>query len=223
MNIDFLNLIIYYLQELILPATLVTIKMVFFIVVFGTLFGFCLSIFLIMYGPNGLQPRKNIYRILNFIVNTIRSFPTLILIVTMGPITRMIIGTTIGEKAIILPLSIAATAFIARLLESSFLEVDRELIEAARSFGGSDIQIVFRVIIKESIPSIISTITLATVNNISGTTIASAVGAGGLGAVALTYGFQSFNEIVLYTSVLILLLLVNITQYIGELVYKKFL
>lgn len=223
MDREFLKSIIYYLQKLIIPATFVTIRMVFSIVVIGTFFGFCLGILLTIYGPNGLNPRKSIYNILNFGVNTIRSFPILILIVAMGPITRMVVGTTIGEKAIVLPLSIAATAFIARIFENSFLEVDKQLIEAARSFGGSEVQIIFRVIVKESIPSIISTITLATVNNISGTTIASAIGAGGLGAVALTYGFQSFNETVLYTSVLILLLLVNITQSIGELFYKKFL
>ncbi|MFV0519123.1 MAG: methionine ABC transporter permease [Lachnospirales bacterium] len=220
---DYIESVIYYLQKLIIPATFVTIRMVIAIVLIGTLLGFGLAILMTMYGPMGLNPKKKIYNVINFFVNTIRSFPILILIVAMGPITRIIVGTTIGEKAVILPLSIAATAFIARLLENSFLEIDKQLIEAARSFGASDFQIIYRVIMKESVPAIISTITLATVNNISGTTIASAIGAGGLGAVALTYGFQSFNETILYISVLILLLLVNITQYIGGIFYKKYL
>ncbi len=219
----FLEQLTYYLKKLILPSTFVTIKMVLGTMVIGIITGFILAIFLTLYGPNGLNPRKRIYTVLNFLVNTIRSFPILILIVAISPITRMLVGTTIGERAIIVPLSIAATAFIARLLENSFIAVDKQLIEAARSFGANNMQIIFRVIIRETIPSIISIITLATVNYIAATTIAAAVGAGGLGAVALTYGFQSFNNLVLYTSVLIMLLLVNLTQFIGDVFYKKFL
>ncbi len=212
-----------YLQKLIIPSTFITIRMVFSTMVIGIAFGFVLAILLTLYSPNGLNPKGRIYNILNFLVNTIRSFPILILIVAMGPITRMIIGTTIGEKAIVIPLSIAATAFIARLIENSFLEVDKQLIEAARSFGANNFQIIFRVMMKESVPSIISIITLTTVNYISATTIAATIGGGGLGAVALTYGFQSFNNTVLYMSVFVLLLLVNITQFIGGLFYKKYL
>ena len=101
--------------------------------------------------------------------------------------------------------------------------MDKQLIEAARSFGANNFQIIFRVMMKESVPSIISIITLTTVNYISATTIAATIGGGGLGAVALTYGFQSFNNTVLYMSVFVLLLLVNITQFIGGLFYKKYL
>ena len=158
--------------------------------------------------------------VLSFIVNTIRSFPILILIVAISPFTRLVIGTTVGEKAVILPLSITATAFIARLLESSFIKVDKQLIEAAKSFGATNMQIMIGVIIKESVPSIISVLTMTTVNYIAATTIAGAVG-GGLGAVALTYGYQSFNDAVLYFSVFVMFLIVNITQYIGDLIYKK--
>ena len=129
----------------------------------------------------------------------------------------------IRTKAVILPLAIAATAFIARLLESNFIKVDPQLIEAARSLGATDMQIIRGVIIKESVPSIISVITLATINNIAATTIAGAVGGGGLGAIALTYGYQSFNDTILYMGVLILLIMVNIVQYFGEWLYKKLL
>lgn len=210
-----------YFIKLILPSTIVTIRIVFFTILIGFILGFIIAVLLTMYGPNGLNYKKRFYNILSFIVNTIRSFPILILIVAISPFTRFVIGTTIGEKAVILPLSITATAFISRLLESSFIKVDRQLIEAAKSFGASNMQIMFGVIIRESIPSIISVITMASVNYIAATTIAGAVGGGGLGAVALTYGYQSFNNTILYFSVFIMFLFVNITQCVGDFIYKK--
>jgi len=213
----------YYWNKLIFPSVFVTLQIVFFTILIGFAFGFLLAVLLTMYGPTGLNYKKHFYTVLSLIVNTVRSFPILILIVSIAPLTRLIIGTTIGTKAVILPLSIAATAFIARLLESSFLQVDRQLIEAARSLGATDLQIMFRVILKESVPSIVTTITMATVTYIASTPIAGAVGGGGLGAIALTYGYQSFNNTVLYMSVFILLLLVNIVQYFGEWLYKKLL
>ncbi|WP_304332005.1 methionine ABC transporter permease [Brachyspira innocens] len=212
---------INYFVKLILPSTIVTIRIVFFTILIGFVLGFIIAVLLTMYGPNGLNYKKKFYNVLSFIVNTIRSFPILILIVAISPFTRLIIGTTIGEKAVILPLSITATAFIARLLESSFIKVDKQLIEAAKSFGATNIQIMFGVIIRESIPSIVSVVTMAAVNYIAATTIAGAVGGGGLGAVALTYGYQSFNNTILYLSVFIMFLFVNIAQYIGDFIYKK--
>ncbi|WP_300752600.1 methionine ABC transporter permease [uncultured Brachyspira sp.] len=212
---------INYFVKLILPSTIVTIRIVFFTILIGFVLGFIIAVLLTMYGPNGLNYKKKFYNVLSFIVNTIRSFPILILIVAISPFTRLIIGTTIGEKAVILPLSITATAFIARLLESSFIKVDKQLIEAAKSFGATNIQIMFGVIIRESIPSIVSVVTMAAVNYIAATTIAGAVGGGGLGAVALTYGYQSFNNTILYFSVFIMFLFVNIAQYIGDFIYKK--
>ena len=211
---------INYFYKLILPATMITIRIVFFTMLIGFILGFIIASLLTMYGPNGLNYKKKFYMVLSFIVNTIRSFPILILIVAISPFTRLVIGTTVGEKAVILPLSITATAFIARLLESSFIKVDKQLIEAAKSFGATNMQIMIGVIIKESVPSIISVLTMTTVNYIAATTIAGAVG-GGLGAVALTYGYQSFNDAVLYFSVFVMFLIVNITQYIGDLIYKK--
>ena len=220
---NFFESVIYYWTKLIYPAVFTTIQIVFFTIVIGFVLGFILAVLLTLWGPTGLRYKKHTYTLLSFVVNTIRSFPILILIVSIAPFTRMVVGTTIGTKAVILPLSIAATAFIARLLESSFLQVDRQLIEAARSLGATDMQIMFRVIIKESVPGIITTITMATVTYIASTTIAGAVGGGGLGAVALTYGYQSFNDTVLYMGVFVLLLMVNIVQYFGEWLYKKLL
>ncbi len=222
MTASFFEDFFYYLDRLIIPSTYATLRMATGTMLLGLAFGFGLAILLTLYNPNGLKPNKKIYPILNFFVNTVRSFPILILIVAISPLTRQIIGTTIGEMAAIVPLSIAATAFIARLLENCFIDVDKQLIEAARSFGANNVQIIFRVIIRESVPGIISVITMATVTYIAATTIAGAVGGGGLGAVSLTYGFQSFNNTVLYMAVFVLFLLVNLTQYIGDKLYKKF-
>ncbi len=212
-----------YWSKLIFPSVLVTVEMVFFIVLIGFIFGFILAVLLTIYGPTGLNYKKRLYAVLSFIINAVRSFPILILIVTLAPLTRLLIGTTIGTEAAIFPLSIAATAFTARMLESNFIKVDPQLIEAARSLGATDLQIVHRVILKESFPSIILVLTLTTVNYIAATTIAGAVGGGGLGAIALTYGYQSFNNTVLYMGVILLLVLVCFVQYAGEWLYKKLL
>lgn len=220
---SFLESVQEYWVKLIYPSIFTTIIIVFFTVLIGFILGFAFAILLTLYGPTGLHYKKKLYTVLSFIINTIRSFPILILIVSLNPLTRLVVGTTIGTTAVILPLSIASTAFIARLLESSFIQVDPQLIEAARSLGATDFQIFKKVILKETVPSIVSIITLATVNNIAATTIAGAVGGGGLGAVALTYGYQSFNYTVLYMGVSVLLILVNIVQYGGEWLYKKML
>jgi D-methionine transport system permease protein len=210
-----------YFNGIIAPSIFSTLRMLTATLVFALIFGFALAVALILTRPDGLRPSPKIYKSLDFIVNTIRSFPIIILIVAMSPVTRSIVGTTIGEKAAILPLTIAATPFLARIFEHALAQVDKQLIEAARSFGASDMQIVFRVMLREAVPSFVAGITLTAISYLSATTIAGAVGAGGLGAVALNYGYQSFNDKVLYTSVFILSVLVQIIQGIGSYIYKK--
>ncbi|MBU3915677.1 ABC transporter permease [bacterium] len=187
------------------------------------IFGVGLAVAMILYGPQGLRPNKTGYKILDFFVNSIRSFPIIILIVAISPVTRLFMGTTIGEKAAIFPLTLAATPFMARIIENCLKEVDQQLIEAARSFGASDWQIIFRVMVKEAIPSIVAGTTLSTIVFLSASTMAGAVGAGGIGAVALNYGYQSFNNTVLYSSVLILFIMVQIIQMTGDWLYKRLL
>jgi D-methionine transport system permease protein len=210
-----------YFKGIIGPSIFSTLNMLLTTMIFAFIFGFALAIALIVTRPDGLRPNKRIYDSLDFVVNMIRSFPIIILIVAISPITRAVVGTTIGEKAAILPLTIAATPFLARIFENAFAQVDKQLIEAARSFGASDMQIIFKVMLKEAVPSIVSGTTLATISYLSATTMAGAVGAGGLGAVALNYGYQSFNNTILYTSVLLLCILVQILQGIGNYLYKK--
>ena len=210
-----------YFDGIVGPSIFSTIRMLMATMVLAAVLGLALSIALIVTRPDGLKPNRRVYGVLDFLVNMTRSFPIIILIVAMSPITRAMVGTTIGEKAAILPLTIAATPFLARIFENAFAQVDKQLIEAARSFGASNTQIIFRVMIKEAVPSLVAGMTLATISYLSATTMAGAVGAGGLGAVALNYGYQSFNNTVLYTAVIILCIMVEIIQGIGNYVYKK--
>ena len=151
----------------------------------------------------------------------IRSFPFIILMISIIPLTRLIVGSSIGDKAAIVPLTVAVTPFMARIYQNSFKEVDPALIEAAQSFGASKSQIVFKVMLKESVPSIISGLCLAIINLLGATAMAGAVGAGGLGSVALTYGYQNFNQQIMYSICAVLVILVAIIQYLGDWIYRK--
>lgn len=210
-----------YFSGIIFPAIISTIRMLSISMVLAIIGGFLLGLILILYSPDGLKPNKKIYNLVDFIINTLRSFPIIILIVAISPLTRLIVGTTIGEKAAIFPLTISAIPFMARIIESSLREVDKQLIEAARSFGASNFQILTKVMLKEAVPSIVSGITLSTITFLGATTVAGAVGAGGLGAVALNYGYQSFNNTILYICVFILFIMVQIIQFLGNYLYKK--
>jgi D-methionine transport system permease protein len=183
--------------------------------------GFLVAVVLVITNRGGIRQNKYIYGVLSFLVNVIRSFPFIILIVFILPFTKMVVGTSIGVKAAIVPLVIAATAFIAKIIENSLQEVDPDLLEAMRSFGISDSQLIFKVMFSEAMPSMISGIILATIAILSSTAMAGAVGAGGIGSVALTYGYQSFNEGVMFLTVFILIALVQIIQSLGNLVYRK--
>ena len=212
-----------YFEGIIVPSIGATLRMLSASMVLSFVFGFILAYFLVLYGPHGLRPDRSKYKILDFIVNSIRSFPIIILIVAISPVTRIIVGTSIGEKAAIFPLTLTAIPFMARIIENSLKGVDKQLIEAARSFGASDFQIITKVMVKESVPMIVAGTTLATITFLSATTMAGAVGAGGIGAVALNYGYQSFNNTVLYTSVFLLFVMVLIIQWVGDWLYKKIL
>lgn len=210
-----------FTKQLVIPATLGTIRLVLLVVVIGYALGFIMGSILYIYSPNGLNPNKKIFRIANFLVNVIRSIPILILIVALIPVTRAIVGTSVGPNAVIIPLALAATAFIGRYLENIFNAVDRQTIEAARSYGANNLDIMRYIVVRESIPGMVSTLTLAIINNIAGSTIAGAVGGGGIGAIAINYGYQSFNNVVLYTAVVILYLMVQAVQTVGNKIYEK--
>jgi D-methionine transport system permease protein len=208
-------------QLLIIPAFFATLKMLFIAGIIATAIGFVLGVIMVVTEKGGLYENLIINRILDFIINTIRSFPFIILLITIIPFTRLIVGTSIGETAALVPLTVACSPFIARIFQNSLKEVDPSLIEAAQSFGASKPQIIFRVMLKESVPSIISGLCLAIINLLGCTAMAGAVGAGGLGATALTYGYQNFNQQIMYSICLILVVLVAIIQYFGDWIYRK--
>src|SRR3712207_1634066 len=183
--------------------------------------GFIIAIILVITKPNGLKPNITVYNVLGLVVNMVRSFPFIILLISIIPLTRLIVGTSIGETAALVPITIGSAPFIARLIESSLNEVDPGLIEAAKSFGATNRQIIFKVMVKEATPSIISGVTLAVITILGYTAMAGAVGAGGLGNVALMYGYQQFDKNVILYTVVALIILVQLIQWIGDFLYKK--
>ena len=198
-----------------------TLKMLVISGIMSTIFGFIFGVILVITEKGGLCENIIVNRILDFLVNTIRSFPFIILLISIIPFTRLIVGTSIGETAALVPLTVACSPFMARIFQNSFKEVDPALIEAAQSFGASKVQIIVKVMLKESVPSIISGLCLAIINLLGCTAMAGAVGAGGLGATALTYGYQNFNQEIMYSICVILIILVAIIQYFGDWIYKK--
>ena len=206
---------------LIFSSFMATLKMLIISGILSVFFGFFIGVVLVVTDKGGLKPNKIIYQILDIIVNIVRSFPFIILMISIIPLTRFLTGSSIGEMAALVPLTVAATPFMARIFQSSLKEVDPELIEATKSFGASNIQIILKVMLVEAIPSIISGISLGIINLLGATAMAGAIGAGGLGATALTYGYQNFNYKIMYTIVVILILLVILIQFLGDWLYKK--
>ncbi|SFE41910.1 methionine ABC transporter permease [Peptostreptococcus sp. D1] len=210
-----------YITNLFPPAILQTLYMIIVPTVLASIMGFVMAIILVITKDGGLKPNKAVNCVLGFVVNVIRSFPFMILIFAMIPLTRLIVGTSIGETAAIVPITIGSAPFIARLMESALDEVDKGLIEAAKSFGATNTQIIFKVMVKEAMPSIVSGITLSVISILSYTAMAGVVGAGGLGNVALTYGYSSFDYNVMTFTVIALVIIVQIIQGLGDIVYKK--
>ena len=208
------------LNELI-AALWETLYMVALSTILSGVMGFALAIVMIITGPTGLRPNKPLYSVLDLAVNLGRSFPFIILMIAIIPFTRMIVGTSIGSTASIVPLTLAAAPFVARLMEGSLLEVDPGVIEAARSFGASNRQIIFGVMIKEAMPSIILNWAVVAINLLGYSAMAGAVGGGGLGDLAIKYGYNRFQTDVMIYSVAILIIIVQIIQSAGNYVYKR--
>ncbi|HAG44002.1 MAG TPA: methionine ABC transporter permease [Clostridium sp.] len=213
--------IITLLKDILLKGFLETLYMVFWSTLFAVVLGFLLALVLTVTKIDGLKPNRVIYKALDVVINILRSFPFIILIIAIIPLTKVLTGSIIGEKAAIVPLTIGAAPFVARVVESALNEVDKSLIEAAKSFGASNFQILFKVIVKEAMHSIISAITLTTITIIGYSAMAGAVGAGGLGSVAIMYGYNMFNEKVMIYTIIVLILLVQCIQSFGNIVYKK--
>lgn len=210
------------LANLLYKATLETLYMSLVSTILAFIIGLCLAVILILTKKGGLAQNIAIYRTLDIIVNTLRSFPFIILMIVLFPLTKLIIGTSIGTSAAIVPLTIGSAPFIARLIEAAMLEVDKGVIEAAMSFGASRFQIIFKVQLREALPAIINALTLTLIMIIGFSAMAGTVGGGGLGDVAVRYGYQRFKPDVMIYTVIILILLVQIIQSLGDFAYKKF-
>ena len=202
--------------ELLIPSLFETVYMVFFATLFSLVIGFPLGIILVISESNGIWEKPLLNKILNGIINILRSFPFIILMILVFPISRLIVGKTIGTTATIVPLSIAAAPFVARIIESSLKEVDKGVIELSLSMGATVPQIIFKVLIPEAMPSLILGITLTIINLIGYSAMAGAIGGGGLGNLAIRYGLYRFQTNVMIASVLIIILLVQGIQYIGN-------
>lgn len=207
--------------KMLLEALWETIYMVGLSTIFSVIIGGILAIVMILIAPDGLKPIPIIYKVMDVIVNILRSFPFIILIVVVAPLTSKIVGTTIGKEAVIIPLTIAAAPFVTRVIESSLKEVNKGVIEAAKSFGATDTQIIFKVMFKEAMPSIVNGIILTIISIVGYSAMAGAVGGGGLGNVAINYGYYRFEtDITIYT-VIIIIALVQLIQGFGTYTYKK--
>ena len=207
--------------DIILKATGQTLTMVFWSTLFSVILGFVPAIILTLTAPDGLKPNRIVYEVLSFLVNTFRSFPFVILMVVIIPLTRAIMGTTIGTRAAIVPLTACAIPFIARVFENALRETDPGVIEAAKSFGASDWQILFRVYFKESVPRMLNGIVLLTINILGYSAMAGTLGGGGIGDIAIRYGYQKYSTEYLIVCSAILIIFVQLIQMAGNYIYRK--
>lgn len=187
----------------------------------ATLLGVPLGVLLVVTGPGHILPRRSLNAVLGVVANIVRSTPFIILLVAIIPVTRLIVGTSIGTAAAIVPLTLAAIPFVGRLTESALREVDSGLIEAAQAMGATPLQIVVKVLIPEALPSVVAGLTITVVSLINYSAMAGAVGGGGLGDIGIRYGYQRFLPEVMITVIVILIVLVQAVQSGGDLLARR--
>jgi D-methionine transport system permease protein len=194
--------------------------MVFFAMIFGGIWGFIQGITMVLTRPKGILPNRVIYHGLNPLINALRSLPFIILLIAVIPLTKFLVGSSIGTWAAIVPLTIYIGPYMGRLIETSLLEVNEGIIESAQAMGATPAQIVFRFILPEARSSLILNLTTATISLIGATAMAGVVGAGGIGDLAVSYGYQRFDSSVVILTVVVLLILVQLVQMLGEWLAK---
>lgn len=209
------------LLSMIAWSTVDTLRMVALAGLFGTIIGLPLGIFLATSRAGELFPAPVTNRLVGLVVNATRSTPFIILVVAIVPLTRFVAGTSIGTAAATVPLTIAAVPFIARVVEAAVREVDQGLIEAARAFGASPLQIVRKVLLPEALPAVTLALTLTLVSLIGYSAMVGAVGGGGLGDLGIRYGYQRFMPDVMLVVVLVLIALVQGVQSIGDTLARR--
>lgn len=209
------------LISIIGPAIPQTLIMVFASTFIAIILGLPLGVILTITRKDGLCQNLKIYSVLDKIINILRSFPFIILVIVVFPLSRILVGKAYGTAAMIIPLSISAAPFVARLMEGYFNQIDKGIIEAAKSAGSTNIQIITRVLIPEAMPMIVNGITMTLINVVGYSAMAGAIGGGGLGDIAIRYGYQMRDEVILWSTVVLIILLVQIVQVIGNRIEKK--
>lgn len=204
------------LFELLIPSLLETLYMVSVSTIISLLLGFPIGVLLVMTEKGGLWEKPILNSIVGTIVNVTRSFPFLILMIVLFPLAKAIVGKSTGTTAAIVPLSIAAAPFVARVIESALREVDKGVIEAVVSMGASNFEIIRKVLIPEALPSLVSNITLTIINLIGYSAMAGIIGGKGLGDLAIRFGYYRFDVKVMAASVIVIIILVQIVQFIGN-------
>ena len=204
------------LIDLLWEGTLDTIYMTLVSTFFSYVFGMIMAVILVITRADGIRPHPVIFRVLDVIVNLTRSCPFLILMIAIIPFTRWLVGTTIGNNATVVPLVVAAAPFVARLIEQSLLEVDRGVIEAAQSMGASTWQLIWKVFIPEATPSLINGSAIAATTILGYSAMSGAVGGGGLGKLAIMYGYNRYQNDIMFATVVLLIIIVQLLQSFGD-------
>lgn len=207
--------------KLLLPATLQTLYMVALSGLFTLLFGLPLGILLTITGEEHLIPRPKFNHLLSSVVNMMRSLPFVILMIFIMPFTRLIVGTSIGTNAAVVPLVVAAIPFFARVVETALKEVDDGVIEASVAMGATNVQIIREVLLKEALPSLILGVAMTLINLIGYSAMAGAVGGGGIGDLAIRYGYHRFRIDIMFATIVLLVLLVQCVQTLGNILANQ--
>lgn len=199
-----------------------TVAMLFGSLLFSVALGLPLGIWLFVTSPRGLAPNAPLYGVLSLVVNVLRSIPFVILFILLIPVTLALVGTSLGVRGAIPPLVLGAAPFFARLVESALREVDRPVIEATQALGASNSQIVLRALLPEAMPGLIAAVTVTAIALVSYTAMAGVVGAGGLGDLAVRYGYQRFQTDVMVVTVALIVILVQGLQMAGDALVARF-
>ncbi len=201
-----------------LKATLESLLMVGASSLFAVVFGLPLGVLLVMTRAEGLTPRPALYRVLDVIINVLRSLPFIILMILVFPLSRLLVGRMTGTTAAIVPLAIAAIPFVARIMEQSLLEVDTGVLDAGLACGARVRQLVWTVLIPEALPALVNGITITVINIVGNSAMAGAIGAGGLGDLAIRYGLYRRDPGKLLVAVVIIIIIVQVVQLVGRLI-----
>ena len=208
--------------NMLLEGTVDTLYMTIFSTFFGYVIGLPLGIVLTVTDKEGIKPNTAVYKVLDVIVNIFRSIPFLILLILVMPVTKAIVGKTYGSTATIVPLVIAAAPFIGRMVESSLKEVDQGVIEAAQSMGANTVTIIWKVLLAEARTSLLVGVTIVTGTIFGYSAMAGVIGGGGLGDIAIRYGYYRYETPIMLVTIVILVILVQILQGVGMMLSKKF-